>query len=65
VAADFASVADDAAVATNGAFVVYSRATGNLFYNQNGTSATLGSGALFATLAGMPALTTNDFLIQA
>jgi Ca2+-binding RTX toxin-like protein len=65
VAADFASVVDDAAVATNGAFVVYSRATGNLFYNQNGISAGLGSGAQVATLAGMPALTANDFLIQA
>jgi RHS repeat-associated protein len=65
VAADFASVADDAAVPTNGAFVVYSRATGNLFYNQNGTSTGLGSGAQFATLVGMPILTANDFLIQA
>ncbi|MBW4551986.1 MAG: hypothetical protein KME35_12900 [Aphanocapsa sp. GSE-SYN-MK-11-07L] len=64
-AADFASVADDAAVATNAAFVVYSRATGNLFYNQNGNSAGLGSGGHFATLSGMPNLTANDFLLQA
>ncbi len=64
-AADFASVADDAAVATNGAFVVYSRATGNLFYNQNGITSGLGSGGHFATLSGLPNLTANDFLVQA
>lgn len=61
---DFARVANDAAVNRSGALIVYSQATGNLFYNANGKAAGLGTGGQFATLAGAPALTTSDFVIQ-
>jgi Ca2+-binding RTX toxin-like protein len=65
ITADFASVANDTVAATSAAFITYSRATGNLFYNQNGTAAGLGTGAQFATLSGLPNLSTSDFIVQA
>jgi Ca2+-binding RTX toxin-like protein len=48
----FATVANDAAVASSTAFIVYS-ATGNLFYNAPG-------GGQFARLANSPALRASD-----
>lgn len=57
-------MADDAVAAASSALIVYSRATGNLFYNQNGTAAGLGTGGHFATLSGLPTLTASDILIQ-
>ncbi|QSJ17061.1 M10 family metallopeptidase C-terminal domain-containing protein [Nostoc sp. UHCC 0702] len=45
--------------------IVYNLATGNLLYNPNGTTAGLDNGGLFATLAGIPNLDTNDFLFVA
>lgn len=65
VAGEFASVADDTAAATSSASIVYSRATGNLFYNQNGAASGLGTGAQFATLSGLPNITASDILIRA
>ena len=62
---EFAIVANDAAAATNTAFIVYSQGTGNLFYNQNGALAGLGIGAEFATLTGHPLLAATDFIIEA
>ncbi|WP_304523565.1 Ig-like domain-containing protein [Cyanobium sp. Copco_Reservoir_LC18] len=56
----FASVANDSDVASSSAFIVYSRATGNLFYNQNGSGADLGSGGQFANLGNKAALGAND-----
>ncbi|PAX51879.1 putative Ig domain-containing protein [Brunnivagina elsteri] len=45
--------------------IVYNSATGNLIYNQNSTSAGLGSGGLFATLAEtLPNLSASDFFVQ-
>lgn len=64
VAGDFTSVINDAAAATSSARIVYSVATDNLFYNQNGSAAGLGTGALFATLS-VPSLAATDFIIQA
>ena len=62
---EFAIVANDVAAATNKAFIVYSQGTGNLFYNQNGALAGLGTGAMFATLTGDSLLAATDFIIQA
>jgi Ca2+-binding RTX toxin-like protein len=61
----FAAVANDAAVATNAATIVYSKATGNLFFNPNGAEAGLGTdGAQFATLNNKPQnLTAGNFLL--
>jgi Ca2+-binding RTX toxin-like protein len=61
VAGDFASVADNAAAATSSAYITYSRATGSLFYNQNGSASGLGTGGEFANLSGLPTLTAADF----
>jgi Ca2+-binding RTX toxin-like protein len=60
---EFAVVAGDAQVAASRALIVYSKATGNLFYNQNSSAAELGSGGLFATLVNSPELTAGDFII--
>jgi hypothetical protein len=45
--------------------IVYSSDNGNLFYNQNGVASGLVSGAEFASLSGIPALSANDFVLQA
>ena len=65
LAKEFAVVGSDTAAATAEALVVYSSETGNLFYNQNGVTAGLGSGSQFATLTGIPALDAHDFELQA
>jgi Ca2+-binding RTX toxin-like protein len=57
----FANVADDSAVNTNAAFVVYSKASGKLFYNENGADFNLGTGAQFAQLTSGLNLTSGDF----
>ncbi|MFM7426423.1 MAG: bluetail domain-containing putative surface protein, partial [Elainella sp.] len=57
-----AVVENDVQVETQAEFVIYSRATGRLFYNQNGAAAGLGEGALFATLLNKPQLTAADLL---
>ncbi|MBD2678282.1 MULTISPECIES: calcium-binding protein [Nostoc] len=62
---EFAVVANDAAAATSKAFIVYSQGTGNLFYNQNGSSAGLGTGAGFATLTTNPLLAATNFILEA
>jgi len=64
-ASEFATVTSDGAAATSGAFIVYNSANGKLFYNQNGSSGGLGSGAQFAVLSGNPVLVATDFVIQA
>jgi Ca2+-binding RTX toxin-like protein len=63
---NFATVANDAAAltGTSSAAILYSASTGNLFYNQNGTLAGLGtSGGNFATLTGLPNLISTDFVV--
>jgi Ca2+-binding RTX toxin-like protein len=64
VASEFAIVASDVEVANSRGLIVYSQATGNLFYNQNSTNPDLGSGGLFATLVGSSDLTPEDFVLQ-
>ena len=41
-------------------YVVYNKATGNLFYDFNGNGA--GGATLLATLTGKPTLTASDFV---
>ncbi len=65
IASEFAVVGSDATAATASALIVYSSDSGNLFYNQNGVASGLGSGAEFASLSGIPALSANDFILQA
>ncbi|WP_143467621.1 calcium-binding protein [Leptolyngbya ohadii] len=62
---DFAIVANDLAAATNTKLIVYSEATGKLFFNQNGSASGLGRGGYFATLQGAPELSASDIQIQA
>ncbi|MEH2002478.1 MAG: hypothetical protein V7L00_27720 [Nostoc sp.] len=50
--------------AASTAKIIYDAASGQLFYNQNGSAAGFGSGGLFATLTGAPTLTESDFLVQ-
>ncbi|WP_413175631.1 beta strand repeat-containing protein [Anabaena azotica] len=63
---NFAVVGDDSLVATQGAVIVYSSSSGNLFYNQNGITDGLGTGAAFANLFNIPTnLTAGDFILVA
>ncbi|BAY20895.1 hypothetical protein NIES2100_06390 [Calothrix sp. NIES-2100] len=63
VASEFASVSTDNLVAISNALIVYSSGSGRLFYNENGSAAGFGSGALFANISGAPALSASDFQI--
>jgi Ca2+-binding RTX toxin-like protein len=65
LASEFAVVGTDAAASTSNAFIVYSSETDNLFYNQNGVTSGLGSGAQLATLSGITTLSPSDFELQA
>jgi Ca2+-binding RTX toxin-like protein len=65
LASEFAVVGSDAAASTASALIVYSSETDNLFYNQNGVTNGLGSGAQFATLNGIATLSASDFELQA
>jgi len=62
---EFARVANDLAVAESVALIVYSQATGNLFYNANGTEAGYGSGGQFAALSTPFRLNAQHFVLQA
>lgn len=61
---EFVTVATNNDVETSSGLIVYSLATGDLFYNPNGSTSGLGSGAKFATLSGAPALSVANFIIQ-
>jgi Ca2+-binding RTX toxin-like protein len=65
LASEFAVVGTDAAASTSSALIVYSSETDNLFYNQNGVTSGLGSGAQLATLSGITTLSASDFELQA
>jgi Ca2+-binding RTX toxin-like protein len=60
---DFAVVTNGTAARSSQAFIVYDSVNGDLYYNQNGSSSGLGSGALFATLVNHPSLSASDFRI--
>ena len=61
---EFAIVSDDSIAQTSIAKIIYSSGTGNLFYNQNGVDTGFGTGSQFATLASVPTITENDFILQ-
>ncbi|MCC5660634.1 hypothetical protein LC608_27375 [Nostoc sp. XA010] len=50
---------------TSTATIVYDAVSGQLFYNENGSTAGFGTGGLFVTLTGAPILKASDFIIQA
>jgi hypothetical protein len=57
-------VANDTLVGSSSAFIVYSKDSGNLFYNANGAAAGLGFGAQFAILDDAPQnLSASNFMI--
>jgi len=60
----FATVTSDAAAAINDVAIVYNTNNGNLFYNQNGNEAGLGSGGLFVTLENAPTLDADNFVFR-
>ncbi|MGB7412732.1 MAG: calcium-binding protein, partial [Thermosynechococcaceae cyanobacterium] len=62
-ATDIQIVASDAAAALSTGLITYSQGTGNLFFNQNGAGAGLGTGDQFAALTGAPTLVAQDFTI--
>ncbi|WP_275974374.1 calcium-binding protein [Argonema galeatum] len=62
---EFAIVASDEEAATSSGLIVYSVATGNLFYNENGNVEGFGTGAQFASLTGVPNISSTDFEIRA
>jgi Ca2+-binding RTX toxin-like protein len=61
----FVAVANDSEVATSAGSIVYSKATGNLFYNNNGVAPGLGDlGMQIATLENRPQnLTVSNFIV--
>ena len=61
---EFAVVNNDSQVATSTARIVFSKRTGNLFYNQNGAAFGFGSGGHFAILADVDVLKESDFVIS-
>lgn len=61
---DFAIVASDAEAEGSSAAIVYNIGTGSLFYNQNGVEVGFGTGGLFASLSGIPHISSNDFEIK-
>jgi Ca2+-binding RTX toxin-like protein len=62
---NFISVANDTFVALQSAVIVYSQATGSLFYNSNGLLSGLGAnGSQFAILPAGLSLSASDFIIS-
>jgi Ca2+-binding RTX toxin-like protein/Tol biopolymer transport system component len=65
IQSELTTVISETAVATSEALIVYNSTNGRLFYNENGSEADLGSGGLLATLAGLPTVSVNDFVLIA
>lgn len=60
---EFEVVANNAAADNSNALIVYSRGSGNLFYNPNGARRGFGTGGEFAVLEDIPTLTARDILV--
>ena len=56
----FATVTSNDVAETADAVIVYNTNNGNLFYNQNGSEAGLGSGGLFVNLESQPELSVEN-----
>ncbi|NER07239.1 MAG: hypothetical protein F6K17_34010 [Okeania sp. SIO3C4] len=71
VSDEFESVDTNAEAATSEAIIVYSEASGNVYYNPNGSAAGFDNGGLFVTVAfkepvqPQDVLSGDDFLIRA
>ena len=61
---EFAVVSQDSLVDRSAAKIIFSRGTGNLFYNENASNPGLGSGGHFATLYDVNSLTGWHFKIS-
>jgi Ca2+-binding RTX toxin-like protein len=62
-AGEFALVSSDLAADTSAGLIVYSQASGRLFYNSNGALSGYGSGGELAILNGQPVLKASDFVV--
>lgn len=62
VAADFAIVANDAAVDASASFIVFSQATGTVFFNGSNAA---GDSAALVTLTGVANIAAGDFILVA
>jgi Ca2+-binding RTX toxin-like protein len=62
-AGEFALVSSDLAADTSAGLIVYSQASGRLFYNSNGAVSGYGSGGELAILNGQPVLKASDFVV--
>ena len=65
VSDEFESVETNAEAATSEAIIVYSEASGNVYYNPNGSAAGFDNGGLFVTVQSQDALSGDDFAIRA
>ncbi|MBD1909316.1 MULTISPECIES: DUF4394 domain-containing protein [unclassified Leptolyngbya] len=64
-AAQVQVVNTNSAAARSSGLIIYSRASGNLYFNENGAAAGFGDGGQFARLLGQPGLTANNVQIVA
>jgi Ca2+-binding RTX toxin-like protein len=64
-ATQIAIVGNDRQADTSAGMIVYSQASGSLFFNQNGAIGGLGSGGKFAQLENRATVTASDFVIVA
>ena len=60
---EFTVVANDVLATTTEKLIVYSSASGKLFYNENGTDSGFGDGGQFAVLNRTPELVVEDIEI--
>lgn len=56
-------VANDSLAANSDSIIVYSKASGSLFYNANRDDAGFGAGGAFAQLSGNPSIVATDFVL--
>jgi len=61
---EFALVEGDREVAESSGVIVYSRASGGLYYNANGAAGGFGDGGKFANLQGNPTVVASDFVLE-
>jgi Ca2+-binding RTX toxin-like protein len=62
-AGEFQSVADDTQAANSGARIVFSRGSGNLFYNPDGAIAGFNGGGNFTRVSGVSNLASSDIFV--
>ena len=60
---EFDTIDFDSLAATSNSIILYNSDTGNLIYNENGSSSGFGNGGIFANLNNAPNLTANSFAL--